>query len=94
MQNASYHYIERIPRTHRRGINPAILLLTGLAAGLTLPAAVYVLSGAAQPCRHDLRCVLSGNTPAIEQAPGPWRYLSTSTPTAGARLVCYSGGAK
>lgn len=82
------YYVERYPRTNRRAPSAAFPLL--------LPALVYVASGAGQPCRHDLRCTLTDTTPEIQQAPGPWRYLSAgSKPAAvGPRMVCYSGGAK
>lgn len=92
MTTESYRFTERYPS--RRQPGAGFFLAAGLVLGATLPAVVYVASGGTQPCRHDMRCALypAGET-EIEQAPGPWRYLSASNAPAAleSRLVCYSG---
>ena len=91
---APSYYVERYPRT-RPNAGPAIPLFTGIAIGLLLPAIIFFAAGGGRPCRHDLACTLVAGTPAIQQAPGPWRYLSASVAPAPVepRMVCYSGRA-
>lgn len=92
MTTESYRFTERYPS--RRQPGAGFFSPPDSCSAQPLPAVVYVASGGTQPCRHDMRCALypAGET-EIEQAPGPWRYLSASNAPAAleSRLVCYSG---